>query len=58
MGKRLISIMLLILFSVLLLVMNADETNFNFFGFSFQVVMAYVYMGFLLWGILLGALLR
>jgi len=58
MGKRMMIILLLVLLSVLLLIMNTDQTNFNFFGFSFRVVKAYVYVGFLLWGMVLGALLR
>lgn len=58
MSRGTLTILLLILVWVLILIMNQGATGFNFFGVNFEVTKAYVYVGFSLWGIILGLSLR
>ncbi len=58
MSRRAVCVLILIIISVLVLVMNADPTTFSFFNASFRVRKAYVYIGFSLWGMLIGLFLR
>ncbi len=58
MSKKAVCLLILIVVSILLLVMNADDTTFRFFSASVRVRKAYVYIGFTMWGMFIGLFLR